>query len=163
VRFIGALVNAGVVAAESFVLMLNQFLDLVDIKSVDDLTRSSADYFVYTVLSVLPWTANGLSRYDLNTLITRVDEYMNRRVKRESQLYRIYITPASTPSSTSTTAAPGSDEGKTENKDDATPEPYDVLNNLWVIIQSMHKDILKEEWKNPGIPFTPYACPTVCG
>jgi hypothetical protein len=162
---VGALVNGGVVAVDSFVGMLNQLIDLVDVKSVDNLGRHAADYFVYTVLSVLPWTAHELGRYDFNALMTRIEEYMNRRNKRETELYRIYVTSstatAAASSSTTTTSAPG-EEGKgeasngvatsasTSTSDDNAVEPYDACYNLWTIVQSMHKDILKEEWKSPG-------------
>ena len=78
IRFFGDLVNARVLTSAS---LINLFENLVDVSMEDNIPQSRSDYFVFSVLSALPWVGKELyekKEQDLEQLLNTIDNYMSK-------------------------------------------------------------------------------------
>lgn len=90
VRFFGDLVNCHVVSPASY---LNLLETLVDVTMESDVPETRTDFYVFTVLSSLPWVGRELhekKENDLEQLLTHIENYMSRRSKPHHTALRVW-------------------------------------------------------------------------
>ncbi|XP_014674181.1 PREDICTED: nuclear cap-binding protein subunit 1-like [Priapulus caudatus] len=90
VRFLADLVNCHVIAAGSLLQMLDDF---VDVTLEDSIPQVRSDWYVYAVLSVLPWVGRELHEKkepELERLLSTIDNYMNKRQKVHVPALRVW-------------------------------------------------------------------------
>lgn len=78
VRFFSDLVNTRVISTAS---LINLFENLVDVTMEDNIPQVRSDYFVYMVLSALPWVGKELyekKEQELDQILNMIDSYMNK-------------------------------------------------------------------------------------
>ena len=78
IRFFSDLVNCHVISSAS---LMNLFENLVDVTMEDNIPQARSDYFVFTVLSALPWVGRELydkKEQDLEQLLNTIDNYFNK-------------------------------------------------------------------------------------
>lgn len=83
VRFFGDLVNTRVISSAS---LINLFENLVDVTMEDNIPQVRSDYFIYTVLSALPWVGKELyekKEQELDQILNTIDNYISKRKKNE--------------------------------------------------------------------------------
>ncbi|KAF7493266.1 Nuclear cap-binding protein subunit 1 [Sarcoptes scabiei] len=83
VRFFSDLVNTRVISTAS---LINLFENLVDVTMEDNIPQVRSDYFVYMVLSALPWVGKELyekKEQELDQILNMIDSYMNKRDKND--------------------------------------------------------------------------------
>ncbi len=81
VRFFGDLVNCHVISSAS---LMNLFENMVDVSMEDNIPQSRSDYFVFSVLTALPWVGKELyekKEQDLEQLLNTIDNYLNKVFK----------------------------------------------------------------------------------
>lgn len=81
IRLFADLVNANVVSPGS---LLNLFENLIDVMLDDNIPQVRSDYYVFTVLSALPFVGRKLSKEkesDLDSLLNTIETYMPKRSK----------------------------------------------------------------------------------
>lgn len=90
VRVLGDLVNCHVISASSF---LNLLETLVDVTMESGIPQARSDYFVFTVLSTLPWIGRELcdkKEKDLDQILSQIEMYMNKRSKPHHTALRVW-------------------------------------------------------------------------
>lgn len=90
VRFFGDLVNCHVISHGS---LMNLFETLVDVTMEDNIPQVRSDFFVYAVLSALPWVGYELcdkKEQDLEQLLNTIDNYMTKRSKVHHTALRVW-------------------------------------------------------------------------
>ena len=78
IRFLADLVNTRVISSAS---LINLFENLVDVTMEDNIPQSRSDYFVYTVLSALPWVGKELyekKEQELDQILNTIDSYLHK-------------------------------------------------------------------------------------
>lgn len=78
VRFFGDLVNCRVLSSTS---LINLFENLIDVSMEDNIPQSRSDYFVFSVLSALPYVGKELyekKEQDLEQLLNTIDNYLTK-------------------------------------------------------------------------------------
>ncbi|XP_046913339.2 nuclear cap-binding protein subunit 1 [Dermatophagoides farinae] len=81
VRFLADLVNTRVISCGS---LINLFENLVDVTMEDNIPQVRSDYFVFMVLSALPWVSKELyekKEQELDQILNTIDSYMTKRTK----------------------------------------------------------------------------------
>ncbi|OTF74987.1 nuclear cap-binding protein subunit 1-like protein [Euroglyphus maynei] len=81
VRFVADLVNTRVISCGS---LINLFENLVDVTMEDNIPQVRSDYFVFIVLSALPWVGKELfekKEQELDQILNTIDSYMAKRTK----------------------------------------------------------------------------------
>lgn len=76
IRFLGDLVNTRVISSSSFVGVLENF---VDVTMEDNIPEVRSDYYVYMILSALPWVGKELfekKELELSQIMSTIDSYM---------------------------------------------------------------------------------------
>lgn len=89
-RFLADLVNCHVISAGS---LLNLLDTMVEATSEDGIPQLRSDWFVYAVLSALPWVGRELyekKEQELDKLLTVIDEYVGKRQKNYHAALRVW-------------------------------------------------------------------------
>uniref|UniRef100_A0A7N8WSS2 Nuclear cap binding protein subunit 1 n=1 Tax=Mastacembelus armatus TaxID=205130 RepID=A0A7N8WSS2_9TELE len=134
VRFLSDLVNCHVIAAPSMVAMFENF---VSVTQEEDVPQVRSDWFVYVVLSCLPWVGKELYEkkdVEMDRLLSQVEGYLKRRVKIHVPMLQVW----------------------TAEK----PHPQEeYLDCLWAQIQKLKKDRWQERHiLRPYIAFDSVLC-----
>ncbi|KAG7237977.1 hypothetical protein INR49_031493 [Caranx melampygus] len=134
VRFLSDLVNCHVIAAPSMVAMFENF---VSVTQEEDVPQVRSDWFVYVVLSCLPWVGKELYEkkdVEMDRLLSQVEGYLKRRVKTHVPMLQVW----------------------TAEK----PHPQEeYLDCLWAQIQKLKKDRWQERHiLRPYIAFDSVLC-----
>uniref|UniRef100_A0A8C8IY49 MIF4G domain-containing protein n=1 Tax=Oncorhynchus tshawytscha TaxID=74940 RepID=A0A8C8IY49_ONCTS len=90
VRFLCDLVNCHVIAAPSMVAMFENF---VSVTQEEDVPQVRSDWFVYAVLSSLPWVGKELDEkkdVEMDRLLNQIDGYLKRRLKTHVPMLQIW-------------------------------------------------------------------------
>lgn len=97
VRFCADLVNCHAVSPGSLINLLES---LVDVTQEEGIPQVRSDFYVFTVLSCLPWVGKELSEKketDLDSLLSSIEEYMARRNKGFIQSLKVWHTDTPLP------------------------------------------------------------------
>lgn len=97
IRFFGDLVNCRVISPASY---LNLLETLVDVTMESDVPETRTDFYVFTVLSSLPWVGRELhekKEADLEQLLSNVEGYMSRRSKPHHTALRVWYSDSPHP------------------------------------------------------------------
>ncbi|XP_048826262.1 nuclear cap-binding protein subunit 1 [Brienomyrus brachyistius] len=134
VRFLGDLVNCHVIAAPSMVAMFENFVCVIQ---EDDIAQVRSDWYVYAVLSSLPWVGKELYEkkdVEMDRLLSQIDGYLKRRQKTHVPMLQVW----------------------TAEK----PHPQEeYLDCLWAQIQKLKKDRWQERHiLRPYIAFDSVLC-----
>ncbi|CAB1325501.1 unnamed protein product [Coregonus sp. 'balchen'] len=134
VRFLCDLVNCHVIAAPSMVAMFENF---VSVTQEEDVPQVRSDWFVYVVLSSLPWVGKELYEkkdVEMDRLLNQIDGYIKRRLKTHVPMLQVW----------------------TAEK----PHPQEeYLDCLWAQIQKLKKDRWQERHiLRPYIAFDSVLC-----
>uniref|UniRef100_A0AAZ3SD03 MIF4G domain-containing protein n=1 Tax=Oncorhynchus tshawytscha TaxID=74940 RepID=A0AAZ3SD03_ONCTS len=134
VRFLCDLVNCHVIAAPSMVAMFENF---VSVTQEEDVPQVRSDWFVYVVLSSLPWVGKELYEkkdVEMDRLLNQIDGYLKRRLKTHVPMLQVW----------------------TAEK----PHPQEeYLDCLWAQIQKLKKDRWQERHiLRPYIAFDSVLC-----
>ncbi|XP_049603900.1 nuclear cap-binding protein subunit 1 isoform X1 [Syngnathus scovelli] len=134
VRFLSDLVNCHVIAAPSMVAMFENF---VSVMQEEDVPQVRSDWFVYVVLSCLPWVGKELYEkkdVEMDRLLSQIEGYLKRRVKTHLPMLQVW----------------------TAEK----PHPQEeYLDCLWAQIQKLKKDRWQERHiLRPYIAFDSVLC-----
>lgn len=81
VRFMADLVNTRVISASSLIAL---FESLIDVTMEDNIPQVRSDYFVYTVLSALPFVGRELydkKETEMEQILNTIDNYITKRTK----------------------------------------------------------------------------------
>ncbi|KAI4798129.1 hypothetical protein KUCAC02_022258 [Chaenocephalus aceratus] len=90
VRFLSDLVNCHVIAAPSMVAMFENF---ISVTQEEDVPQVRADWYVYVVLSCLPWVGKELYEkkdVEMDRLFSQVDGFLKRRVKTHVSMLQVW-------------------------------------------------------------------------
>lgn len=90
VRFLSDLVNCHVIAAPSMVAMFENF---VSVTQEDDIPQVRSDWYVYAVLSCLPWVGKELYEkkdVEMDRLLNQIDGYLSRRQKTHVAMLQVW-------------------------------------------------------------------------
>uniref|UniRef100_A0A4W5P6L3 Nuclear cap binding protein subunit 1 n=1 Tax=Hucho hucho TaxID=62062 RepID=A0A4W5P6L3_9TELE len=90
VRFLCDLVNCHVIAAPSMVAMFENF---VSVTQEEDVPQVRSDWFVYAVLSSLPWVGKELDEkkdVEMDRLLNQIDSYLKRRLKTHVPMLQVW-------------------------------------------------------------------------
>uniref|UniRef100_A0A673VYL5 Nuclear cap binding protein subunit 1 n=1 Tax=Salmo trutta TaxID=8032 RepID=A0A673VYL5_SALTR len=90
VRFLCDLVNCHVIAAPSMVAMFENF---VSVTQEEDVPQVRSDWFVYAVLSSLPWVGKELDEkkdVEMDRLLNQIDGYLKRRLKTHVPMLQVW-------------------------------------------------------------------------
>uniref|UniRef100_A0A8C9VPZ6 Nuclear cap binding protein subunit 1 n=1 Tax=Scleropages formosus TaxID=113540 RepID=A0A8C9VPZ6_SCLFO len=90
VRFLCDLVNCHVIAAPSVVALFENF---VCVTQEDDVPQVRCDWYVYAVLSSLPWVGKELYEkkdVEMDRLLSQIDGYLKRRQKTHVAMLQIW-------------------------------------------------------------------------
>ncbi|XP_038554678.1 nuclear cap-binding protein subunit 1 [Micropterus salmoides] len=134
VRFLSDLVNCHVIAAPSMVAMFENF---VSVTQEEDVPQVRSDWFVYVVLSCLPWVGKELYEkkdVEMDRLLSQIEGYLKGRVKTHVPMLQVW----------------------TAEK----PHPQEeYLDCLWAQIQKLKKDRWQERHiLRPYIAFDSVLC-----
>uniref|UniRef100_A0A8C6KSH0 Nuclear cap binding protein subunit 1 n=1 Tax=Nothobranchius furzeri TaxID=105023 RepID=A0A8C6KSH0_NOTFU len=134
VRFLSDLVNCHVIAAPSMVAMFENF---VSVTQEEDVPQVRSDWFVYVVLSCLPWVGKELYEkkdVEMDRLLSQIEGYLKRRVKTHVPMLQVW----------------------TAEK----PHPQEeYLDCLWAQVQKLKKDRWQERHiLRPYIAFDSVLC-----
>ncbi|XP_068181043.1 nuclear cap-binding protein subunit 1 [Antennarius striatus] len=134
VRFLSDLVNCHVIAAPSMVAMFENF---ISVTQEEDVPQVRSDWFVYVVLSCLPWVGKELHEkkdVEMERLLSQIDGYLKRRVKTHVPMLQVW----------------------TAEK----PHPQEeYLDCLWAQVQKLKKDRWQERHiLRPYIAFDSVLC-----
>ncbi|XP_044060303.1 nuclear cap-binding protein subunit 1 [Siniperca chuatsi] len=134
VRFLSDLVNCHVIAAPSMVAMFENF---VSVTQEEDVPQVRSDWFVYVVLSCLPWVGKELYEkkdVEMDRLLSQIEVYLKGRVKTHVLMLQVW----------------------TAEK----PHPQEeYLDCLWAQIQKLKKDRWQERHiLRPYIAFDSVLC-----
>ncbi|KAI1301384.1 Nuclear cap-binding protein subunit 1 [Halotydeus destructor] len=115
VRFFADLANCHVITAGS---LLNLFESLVEVTMEDNIPQVRSDYYIFSVLSALPWVGKELSEKkasELDQLLSTIENYITNRTKLHHVGLRVWYTN--------------------------TPHPQEeYLDCLWTQIQKLRSD-----------------------
>src|SRR5699024_7769192 len=78
IRFFSDLVNTRVISSAS---LISLFENLVDVTMEDNIPQVRSDYFVFTVLSALPWAGKELfekKEVELDQILNTIDSYISK-------------------------------------------------------------------------------------
>lgn len=78
VRFFSDLVNTRVISSAS---LINLYENLVDVTMEDNIPQARSDFFVFTVLSTLPWAGKELfekKEQELDQILNTIDSYIGK-------------------------------------------------------------------------------------
>ncbi|XP_020775622.1 nuclear cap-binding protein subunit 1 isoform X1 [Boleophthalmus pectinirostris] len=134
VRFLSDLVNCHVIAAPSMVAMFENF---VSVTQEEDVPQVRSDWFVYVVLSCLPWVGKELYEkkdVEMDRLLNQIEGYLKRRVKTHVPMLQVWSAEK--------------------------PHPQEeYLDCLWAQIQKLKKDRWQERHiLRPYIAFDSVLC-----
>ncbi|KAM7000410.1 nuclear cap-binding protein subunit 1 [Tautogolabrus adspersus] len=134
VRFLSDLVNCHVIAAPSMVAMFENF---ISVTQEEDVPQVRSDWFVYVVLSCLPWVGKELYEkkdVEMDRLLSQIEGYLKSRVKTHVPMLQVW----------------------TAEK----PHPQEeYLDCLWAQIQKLKKDRWQERHiLRPYIAFDSVLC-----
>ncbi|KAM8909273.1 nuclear cap-binding protein subunit 1 [Spinachia spinachia] len=134
VRFLSDLVNCHVIAAPSMVAMFENF---ISVTQEEDVPQVRSDWFVYMVLSCLPWVGKELYEKkdaEMDRLLSQIEGYLKGRVKTHVPMLQVW----------------------TAEK----PHPQEeYLDCLWAHIQKLKKDRWQERHiLRPYIAFDSVLC-----
>uniref|UniRef100_A0A667YAP1 Nuclear cap binding protein subunit 1 n=1 Tax=Myripristis murdjan TaxID=586833 RepID=A0A667YAP1_9TELE len=134
VRFLSDLVNCHVIAAPSMVAMFENF---ISVTQEEDVPQVRSDWFVYVVLSCLPWVGKELYEkkdVEMDRLLSQIEGFLKRRVKTHVPMLQVW----------------------TAEK----PHPQEeYLDCLWAQIQKLKKDRWQERHiLRPYIAFDSVLC-----
>ncbi|KAG8004283.1 Nuclear cap-binding protein subunit 1, partial [Nibea albiflora] len=134
VRFLSDLVNCHVIAAPSMVAMFENF---ISVTQEEDVPQVRSDWFVYVVLSCLPWVGKELYEkkdVEMDRLLSQIEGYLKGRVKTHVPMLQVW----------------------TAEK----PHPQEeYLDCLWAQIQKLKKDRWQERHiLRPYIAFDSVLC-----
>ncbi|KAA8588585.1 hypothetical protein FQN60_009930 [Etheostoma spectabile] len=134
VRFLSDLVNCHVIAAPSMVAMFENF---VSVTQEEDVPQVRSDWFVYVVLSCLPWVGKELYEkkdVEMDRLLSQIEGYLKGRGKTHVPMLQVW----------------------TAEK----PHPQEeYLDCLWAQIQKLKKDRWQERHiLRPYIAFDSVLC-----
>uniref|UniRef100_T1JFR5 Nuclear cap-binding protein subunit 1 n=1 Tax=Strigamia maritima TaxID=126957 RepID=T1JFR5_STRMM len=119
VRFLADLVNCHVIFASS---LLNMFESMVQVTSEDAIPQVRSDWYVFAVLSTLPWVGRELyekKEQDLDKLLMAIEGYISKRNKSHQSALRVWNTD--------------------------TPHPQEeYLDSLWAQIRKLRNDNWQE-------------------
>ncbi|XP_053284070.1 nuclear cap-binding protein subunit 1 isoform X2 [Pleuronectes platessa] len=90
IRFLSDLVNCHVIAAPSMVAMFENF---ISVTQEEDVPQVRSDWFVYVVLSSLPWVGKELYEkkdVEMDRLLSQVEGYLKRRVKTHVPMLQVW-------------------------------------------------------------------------
>ena len=97
IRFFGDLINCNVISASS---LMNLFETLVDVTMEDNIPQARSDFYVFAVLSSLPWSGQELyekKEQDLEQLLNTIDNYINKRQKPHHTALRVWYSDSPHP------------------------------------------------------------------
>ncbi|MCI4381645.1 hypothetical protein PGIGA_G00254480 [Pangasianodon gigas] len=134
VRFLSDLVNCHVIAAPSMVAMFENF---VSVTQEEDIPQVRSDWYVYAVLSCMPWVGKELYEkkdVEMDHLLNQIDSYLKRRQKTHVAMLQVW----------------------TAEK----PHPQEeYLDCLWAQVQKLKKDRWQERHiLRPYIAFDSVLC-----
>ncbi|XP_068451777.1 nuclear cap-binding protein subunit 1 [Clinocottus analis] len=134
VRFLSDLVNCHVIAAPSMVAMFENF---ISVTQEEDVPQVRSDWFVYVVLSCLPWVGKELYEkkdVEMDRLLSQIEGYLKGRAKTHVPMLQVW----------------------TAEK----PHPQEeYLDCLWAQIQKLKKDRWQERHiLRPYIAFDSVLC-----
>ncbi|XP_075904157.1 nuclear cap-binding protein subunit 1 isoform X1 [Nelusetta ayraudi] len=134
VRFLCDLVNCHVIAAPSMVAMFENF---ISVTQEEDVPQVRSDWFVYVVLSCLPWVGKELYEkkdVEMDRLLSQVEGYLKRRVKTHVPMLQVWTA-------------------------DKPHQQEEYLDCLWAQIQKLKKDRWQERHiLRPYIAFDSVLC-----
>ncbi|XP_056328495.1 nuclear cap-binding protein subunit 1 isoform X2 [Danio aesculapii] len=90
VRFLSDLVNCHVIAAPSMVAMFENF---ISVTQEEDIPQVRSDWYVYAVLSSLPWVGKELYEkkdVEMDRLLSQIDGYLKRRQKTHVPMLQVW-------------------------------------------------------------------------
>uniref|UniRef100_A0A8C2I4P5 Nuclear cap-binding protein subunit 1 n=1 Tax=Cyprinus carpio TaxID=7962 RepID=A0A8C2I4P5_CYPCA len=90
VRFLSDLVNCHVIAAPSMVAMFENF---VSVTQEEDIPQVRSDWYVYAVLSSLPWVGKELYEkkdVEMDRLFNQIEGYLKRRQKTHVPMLQVW-------------------------------------------------------------------------
>lgn len=93
VRFLADLVNSKVVASAS---IMNLFDTFITVTYEPDIPQIRSDWYVYCVVSALPWVGRELQerkKHELERLVTAIDNYMSKRHTTYLPTLQVWTTP----------------------------------------------------------------------
>lgn len=97
IRFFGDLVNCHVISVAS---LLNFYECLADVTMEDNIPQTRSDFFVFCVLSSLPWVGKELNEkkeQDLIQLLNNIENYITKRSKVHHLALRVWYSDAPHP------------------------------------------------------------------
>lgn len=89
-RFLADLVNCHVIATTSLLQLLD---NMVDAANEDNVPQVRRDWYVFAVLSTLPWVGRDLYEKKegmLETLLVRIEVFLNKRSKKHHNALRVW-------------------------------------------------------------------------
>ncbi|XP_074649967.1 nuclear cap-binding protein subunit 1-like [Tubulanus polymorphus] len=92
VRFLADLVNCHVIVAGSLLAMFDNF---IEVALEDNIPQVRSDWYVYTVLSALPWVGRELFETksgEFNNMLMTIGNYINKRQKNYVHCLRVWTT-----------------------------------------------------------------------
>uniref|UniRef100_T1GAL0 Nuclear cap-binding protein subunit 1 n=1 Tax=Megaselia scalaris TaxID=36166 RepID=T1GAL0_MEGSC len=96
-RFLADLVNCHVISASSLLQVLDS---MVDVSNEDNVPQIRRDWYVFAVLSTLPWVGRDLyekKESALENLIVRIEVFLNKRTKKHHNALRVWTVDAPHP------------------------------------------------------------------
>ncbi|KAH8261754.1 hypothetical protein KR038_002043 [Drosophila bunnanda] len=96
-RFLADLVNCHVISATSLLQLLDT---MIDVSNEDTVPQVRRDWFVFAVLSTLPWVGRDLyekKESALESLLLRIEVYLNKRSKKHHNALRVWSSDAPHP------------------------------------------------------------------
>lgn len=96
-RFLADLVNCHVISASSIIQLLD---NMVDAANEDNVPQVRRDWYVFAVLSTLPWVGRDLyekKESALDNLLVRIEVFLNKRSKKHHNALRVWSLDAPHP------------------------------------------------------------------
>ena len=96
-RFLSDLVNCNVISATSLLQLLES---MVDASTDDTVPQVRRDWYVFSVLSTLPWVGRDLyekKESALENLLVRIEIFLNKRTKKHHNALRVWSVDAPHP------------------------------------------------------------------
>ncbi|XP_062577791.1 nuclear cap-binding protein subunit 1-like [Saccostrea cucullata] len=91
VRFLADCVNCHVIVAGSLLALFDNF---IEVTLEDNIPQVRSDWYVYVVLSALPWVARELhekKETEFNKLLSTIDNYISKRQKIHVPALRVWV------------------------------------------------------------------------
>lgn len=96
-RFLADLVNCNVISANSLLQLLD---NMIDVSNDDTVPQVRRDWYVFAVLSILPWVGRDLyekKESALESLLVRIEVFLNKRTKKHHNALRVWSVDAPHP------------------------------------------------------------------